>query len=249
MPLPAAPTPTHHFLERKCFIANARRKFVLVAVRCRALPRRTCDLMNPCDAATNWTFTVSDKHNTVPTFASTTATTHLTYCPLPTTPCRSTFPENAPLPILAFLHPISYRSRQAAPLPCKLAVLASRTTRNRQGRRSRSCAPSIPAHAPARHYLHHPLLCLRHQQQRARMYTVFGYHGMSLHDTLCARCHNEVRSSFSLVRALTDTQIPTVHRTANITTTPQTMRWRGPESNGEIFEVGQHGQASEDCLG
>ena len=72
---------------------------------------------------------------------------------------------------------------------------------------------------------------------------------MLLHNTLCARCHNEVRSSFSLVRALTDTHIPTVHRTANITTTPQTTRWRGPESNGEIFEVGQHGQASEDCLG
>ena len=52
-----------------------------------------------------------------------------------------------------------------------------------------------------------------------------GYHGMSLHnarDRLCALCHNEVRSSFSLVRALTDTHMPTVHRTANITTTPQT---------------------------
>ena len=45
---------------------------------------------------------------------------------------------------------------------------------------------------------------------------------MSLHNTLCARCHNEVRSSFSLVRALTDIHMPTVHRTANITTTPQT---------------------------
>ena len=42
------------------------------------------------------------------------------------------------------------------------------------------------------------------------------------HDTLCVRCHNEVCSSFSLVRALTDTHMPTVHRTANITTTPQT---------------------------
>ena len=49
-----------------------------------------------------------------------------------------------------------------------------------------------------------------------------GYQDMSIHNTLCARCHNEVRSSFSLVRALTDTHMPTVHRTANITTTPQT---------------------------
>ena len=99
---------------------------MLVAVRCRALPQQTCDLTKPCDAAMNWTFTVSDKQNTVSAFASTTATTHLAYRPLPTTPCRSTFPENAPLPILAFLHhPLSYRSRQAAPLPCKLAVLES----------------------------------------------------------------------------------------------------------------------------
>ena len=50
---------------------------------------------------------------------------------------------------LPFFTPLSYRSRQAAPLPCKLAVLASRTTRDRQGRRSRRCAPSIVAHAPA----------------------------------------------------------------------------------------------------
>ena len=42
------------------------------------------------------------------------------------------------------------------------------------------------------------------------------------HDTLCVRWHNEVCSSFSLVRTLTDTHMPTVHRTANITTTPQT---------------------------
>ena len=35
LPLPAAPTPTHDFLERKYSIANG---FMLVAVRCRALP-------------------------------------------------------------------------------------------------------------------------------------------------------------------------------------------------------------------
>ena len=35
------------------------------------------------------------------------------------------------------------------------------------------------------------------------------YHGMTLHDTVCARCHNEVRSPFSLVRALTDIHMQT----------------------------------------
>jgi hypothetical protein len=49
------------------------------------------------------------------------------------------------------------------------------------------------------------------------------YHSMMLHDTLCARCHNEVCPPFSLVRALTDILMPTVHRTANIATTPQIM--------------------------
>ena len=47
-----------------------------------------------------------------------------------------------------------------------------------------------------------------------------------LHDTLCARCHNEVCSPFSvfsLVRALNDILMLTVHRTVNIATTPQTM--------------------------
>jgi hypothetical protein len=42
------------------------------------------------------------------------------------------------------------------------------------------------------------------------------YYGMTLHDTVCAWCHNEVRSPFSLVRALTDILMPTVHKTANI---------------------------------
>ena len=82
--LASGPNVTPDVLERKRSIAKARRKFALVAVRCRALPQQTCDLTKPCDAATNWTFTVSDKQNTVPTFASTTATTHLAYRPFPT---------------------------------------------------------------------------------------------------------------------------------------------------------------------
>ena len=45
---------------------------------------------------------------------------------------------------------------------------------------------------------------------------------MTVHDTLCVRCHNEVRSPFSLVRALTDIHMQTVHRTSNIATTPPT---------------------------
>ena len=41
---------------------------------------------------------------------------------------------------------------------------------------------------------------------------------MTLHNTLCARCHNEVGSPFSLVRTLTDILMPTVHKTANSAT-------------------------------
>ena len=52
---------------------------------------------------------------------------------------------------------------------------------------------------------------------------------MTLHDTLCVRCHNEVRSPFSLVRALTDIHMQTVHRTSNIATMPQ------PTYPGEIM--------------
>ena len=123
MPLLAAPTPTHHFLERKCSIANARRKFALVAVRCRALPQQTCDLTKPCDAAMNWTSTVSDKQNTVPTFASITATTHLAYLPFATNPCRSTFPENPPFPILAFLNPAFVLIAAGSAVPMQIGCL------------------------------------------------------------------------------------------------------------------------------
>ena len=91
---------------------------MLVAVRCRALQQQTCDLTKPCDAAMNWTFTVSDKHNTAPAFAFTTVTTRLAYRPLPMTPCRSMFPENAPIPIPAFLHPafVPIAAGSAAPM-------------------------------------------------------------------------------------------------------------------------------------
>ena len=44
------------------------------------------------------------------------------------------------------------------------------------------------------------------------------YHGMTFHVTLCTGCHNEVLSPLSLVRALTDIHMLTVHRTANIAT-------------------------------
>ena len=147
----------------------------------------------------NWTFTVSDKQNTVSAFASTTATTHLAYRPLPTTPCRSTFPENAPLPILAFLHPafVPIAAGSSAPMQTGCPGVIIYTILY--------CVCDISADN-----VHECTPCLE------------GYHGMSLHNTLCARCHNEVRSSFSLVRALTDIHMPTVHRTANITTTPQT---------------------------
>ena len=90
------------------------------------------------------------------------------------------------------------------------------TTRDRQGRRF-PCASSIPAHhqQDVIHAsldrvrviggdVHECILCLEY------------YHSMMLLDTLCARCHNQVRSPFSLVHALTDILIPTVHKTANI---------------------------------
>ena len=48
-----------------------------------------------------------------------------------------------------FFTPLLYGSRQAAPLPCTQAALVSRTTCDRQGRRSRCCA-SVLTLAPAR---------------------------------------------------------------------------------------------------
>ena len=73
MPLPAAPTPTHHFLERKRSIANARHKFALVAVRCRALPQQ------------------------MPAFASTMATTSC-LSPLPNDPMQVDVPRERASP-------------------------------------------------------------------------------------------------------------------------------------------------------
>ena len=68
------PRHRHDFLERKRSIANARRKFALVAVHCNALSQRTWDLTKPCNATKNWTSTVSDKRNTASAFAFATAT-------------------------------------------------------------------------------------------------------------------------------------------------------------------------------
>ena len=45
------------------------------------------------------------EYSTTPTFAFAIATTRLAYCSLPTTPCKSTFPENPPLQIPTFPHP------------------------------------------------------------------------------------------------------------------------------------------------
>ena len=103
--LASGPNVTHDVLERKRSIAKARGKSALVAVRRRAIPRQTWNLTKPRNATMNWIFIVSDKRNTAPAFTFTTVTTRLAYRPLPTTPCRSTFPENVPLQIPAFLHP------------------------------------------------------------------------------------------------------------------------------------------------
>ena len=87
MPFPAAP---HDFLERQRSIANARRKFALIAVHFRALLQQTWDLTKLFNATKNRTFTVSDKRNTASAFALaiTTATTRLAYRAFPMTPCR-----------------------------------------------------------------------------------------------------------------------------------------------------------------
>ena len=146
-----------------------RKRQAQVRARRGALMCPPSDLTKPCDATMNWTFTVSDKQNTMPAFASTTATTHLAYSPLPTTPCRLTFPENAPLLILAFL--------QATAPPLYLPMHQQDIIYT-----ILYCVCNIGDN------VHECTLCLE------------GYHGMSLHNTLCARCHNEVRnvrSSFS----------------------------------------------------
>jgi hypothetical protein len=79
IPYPAALTPTHDILERQRSIANARRRFTLVAVRRRALLQQTWDLTKSWDATMDWTVTVSDKWNTAPAFAFTTPTACLAY--------------------------------------------------------------------------------------------------------------------------------------------------------------------------
>ena len=62
----------------------------------------------------NWTFTVSDKQNTIPTFASTTATTHLSLSPPPNDPMQVDVPRE-----------------RASPNPC-LSSPRFRTDRGRQ---------------------------------------------------------------------------------------------------------------------
>ena len=222
------PRHCHDFLERKRSIANARCKFVLVAVHCNALSQQTWDLTKPCNATKNWTSTVSDKRNTASAFAFATAThvSHIAPSQRPQAGRRS--------------------PRTRAPPDPRLSSPRFRIDRNRQ-RRSHANWLSWPHAQPvidkddvlaAVPPLLPPLYLPMHQQDiiNTILYCVCnigdnvhectpcleGYRGMSLHSTLCARCYNEVRSSFSLVRALTDTHMPTVHRTANITTTPQT---------------------------
>jgi hypothetical protein len=172
--LASGPNVTPDVLERKRSIAKTRRKFALVAVRCRALPQQTCDLTKPCDAATNWTFTVSDKQNTVPAFPSTMATTSC-LSPLPTTPCRSTFPENAPLPILAFLHPafVPIAAGSAAPMQAWLSWPHAQPVIDKDDVLAAAPPLYLPMHQ--QDIIYTILYCvLRHRRQRARMYTVFG---------------------------------------------------------------------------
>lgn len=42
------------------------------------------------------------------------------------------------------------------------------------------------------------------------------YHWMTLHDMLCARCHQEVRVPILLPRALADTRTPTGHSSRRV---------------------------------
>ena len=168
-----APASSLNVLERKRFIAKARRKFALVAVRCRALPRQTWNLTKLCDATMNWIFTVSDKHNTAPAFAFTTVTTRLAYRPLPTTPMQVDVPRE-----------------RAYPNP-RLSSPRFRTDRGRQCRSNANwlfwphtqpviseddvLAAASPPYLPRRQQdVIHSLIVFGHQRRRARMYTVLG---------------------------------------------------------------------------
>jgi hypothetical protein len=92
--------------------------------------------------------------------------------------------EPEPLQIPAFLHPSFVPIVTGGAAPCKLAAPASHTCLDRV--RVRNIGDDM----------HKCTLCLE------------CYHGMTLHDTLCAGCHNEVRSPFSLVCSLTDILMP-----------------------------------------
>jgi hypothetical protein len=93
-PLPAAPTPLQLSGERKRSIANARRKFALVAVHCSLTadmrPDETVqrdqelDLHRLRQTEYRVRFRLRLRHSDP----------RLAYRAFPTTPCRSTFPEN-----------------------------------------------------------------------------------------------------------------------------------------------------------
>ncbi|KAH9998572.1 hypothetical protein BJV77DRAFT_959567 [Russula vinacea] len=152
----------------------------------------------------NWFFTVSDKRNTSPARLSL----------LPTTPRRSTLPENTPLPIPAFLHPAFVPIVTGGATPMQTGCPGPHTPVIDKDDDLAAAPLYLPMrqqdviHAFLDHVrvicddVHECTLCLER------------YHGMTLHDTLCARSHNEV--PFLLVRALTDILMSTFHKTANI---------------------------------
>jgi hypothetical protein len=139
-PLPVAPTPPRLSREKtlnceRQVQVRARRGALQCPLTADMGPNETMQRDQELDlhsfGQTEYRVRFHLRHS-VPRFA---------YRAFPTTPSRSTFPEN-PRPSRSppFFTPLSYRSQQTAPLPCKLAVLASRTTCDRQGRRSRCCA-------------------------------------------------------------------------------------------------------------
>ena len=218
------PRHRHDFLERKRSIANARRKFALVAVHCNALSQQTWDLTKPCNATKNWTFTVSDKLNTASAFAFATAThvSHIAPSQRPQAGRRSPKTRAPPDPRLSSPRFRIYRNRQRRSHANWLSWPHAQPVIDKDDVLATAFPLYLPMHQQG--IIYTILYCVCNIDDNVHECTLCleGYHGMSLHNTLCARCHNEVCSSFSLVRALTDTHMPTVHRTANITTTPQT---------------------------
>ncbi|KAH9990750.1 hypothetical protein BJV77DRAFT_1159890 [Russula vinacea] len=166
------PNVTHDVLERKRSIAKARRKFALVAVRCRSIPRQTWNLTKPRDATMKWNFIVSDKRNTAPAFTFTTVTTRLAYRPLPTTPCRSTFPENHRSRANRLLQP------HTQPVISEADVLAA----------------ASPPYLPMRQQdvIHSLIVFASSATTCTNVNCVWSAIAVvTPHDTLCVRCHNE----------------------------------------------------------